>query len=150
MSVVVLNRDFAFWDEVSVRKAIKWMVKDKIKVLYADETETFDGLDVSFPVPRVVFLPGWRTFKVKYETVGYSDAAVYARDDNCCQYWHYEESLDGSPPKRFIYRCTEEDRTIDHVIPKGRGGDTSFENCVCSCENCNQRIKKCRLPKEVG
>jgi 5-methylcytosine-specific restriction endonuclease McrA len=71
--------------------------------------------------------------------------AVYGRDNSQCQYWHYKEN-----GQRYIYQCTEEDRTIDHVVPKARGGRTSFENCVTACRTCNERVKKNKLPKEAG
>ena len=51
----------------------------------------------------------------------------------------------------FIYKCTETDRTIDHVIPISRGGKKNdFKNAVCSCRNCNELIKRNRTPNEAG
>ena len=39
--------------------------------------------------------------------------------------------------------------TIDHIMPKSRGGKNEWENCVCSCEKCNAR-KGDRTPEEAG
>ena len=51
---------------------------------------------------------------VKYKStkVNFSHLAVFDRDDNCCQYWHYNDD------QPFIYKCNEMDRTIDHIIPR--------------------------------
>ena len=75
----------------------------------------------------------------------YSVDAIFDRDDNICQYWHYDNM-----GKAFKYRCTTDDRTIDHILPISRGGKSSFENCCCACKHCNEILKKNRTPEEVG
>ncbi|HHX63894.1 MAG TPA: HNH endonuclease, partial [Chloroflexi bacterium] len=60
---------------------------------------------------------------------------VMLRDDYTCQY------CGAQPPKAMM--------TIDHVLPKTRGGDTSWENVVCACQDCNLR-KGSRTPEEAG
>lgn len=67
--------------------------------------------------------------------VPYSRKAIYARDDNICQ-------LCG---KKVLAKF----RTIDHVIPKSRGGDTSWINCVLACQKCNHK-KGDKLLHECG
>ena len=42
-----------------------------------------------------------------------------------------------------------EDLTIDHVIPRSRGGVSSWENCVLACMSCNKR-KADRTPEQAG
>ena len=41
------------------------------------------------------------------------------------------------------------DLSIDHVIPRARGGETSWENCVLACVQCNRR-KGSKLPEQIG
>ena len=41
----------------------------------------------------------------------------------------------------------EKELTLDHVLPKSRGGDKSWTNLVAACKKCNQK-KGCRTPKE--
>lgn len=65
----------------------------------------------------------------------YSRRSVYGRDKNQCQYCGK--------------KLSSYNRTIDHVIPLGRGGDSSFENCVTSCRACNL-LKGAKLPHEIG
>lgn len=57
---------------------------------------------------------------------------IYKRDENTCQYCGCQERL-----------------TIDHVIPKSRGGKDTWENMVCACISCNTR-KNNRTPEEWG
>ncbi|WP_176224059.1 HNH endonuclease [Thalassobacillus devorans] len=39
----------------------------------------------------------------------------------------------------ICYLCGKYGNTIDHIIPKSKGGITSLKNCVCACEKCNKR-----------
>ncbi len=64
-----------------------------------------------------------------------SGRAIYTRDDWTCQYCRVPLS-----------KATA---TLDHVLPKSRGGDFSFRNLVACCHNCNQ-AKKNRTPEEAG
>ncbi|RKY78707.1 hypothetical protein DRQ07_07280 [candidate division KSB1 bacterium] len=81
----------------------------------------------------------------KTEEINFSKEAIFERDNNYCQYWHYDEYN-----HKFLYKCTPSERTLDHVLPKSQGGKNSFKNCVCSCRHCNINIKKGRTPEEAG
>jgi len=145
-SVVVLNRNYEYWTEVGdIKKVIKWILKEKIEVVISNEEEEYGSIEFKIKMPVVVRLLHFVGFKIKSDSVPYSDSAVYYRDNSQCQYWHHDKK-----GRRYIYQCTEEDRTIDHVVPKSKGGGTSFENCVTACRNCNERVKKNKLPREAG
>jgi 5-methylcytosine-specific restriction endonuclease McrA len=60
---------------------------------------------------------------------------VLARDGYTCQYC-------GAQPDKS-------ELTLDHVVPRSRGGRSSWENVVTACTRCNQR-KGCHTPKEAG
>jgi len=60
---------------------------------------------------------------------------IYWRDKYFCQYC----------AKRYAYK----DLTLDHVIPKSRGGGKTWENLVSACASCNQK-KSNKTPSEVG
>lgn len=62
-------------------------------------------------------------------------SAVYSRDNWSCQYCGNSLGKNNA--------------TIDHVMPKARGGITSWKNCVASCKDCN-RTKACRTPSEAN
>jgi 5-methylcytosine-specific restriction endonuclease McrA len=59
---------------------------------------------------------------------------VLIRDDHACQYC-------GGHGERMM--------TVDHVIPKSRGGESTWENLVCACMRCNNR-KNNRIPQEAN
>lgn len=67
--------------------------------------------------------------------VAFSRRNLYRRDGLCCQYCHS--------------RHTPSQLSIDHVLPRSRGGKTSWENCVLACLRCNTK-KANRTPRESG
>jgi len=86
-----------------------------------------------FLFPSIIVLTGY--VRRKHITVRPSRKNIYWRDKNTCQYcgktfWPKELSL-------------------DHVIPKSRGGDKSWLNLVTSCHPCNQK-KGDKSPQDVG
>lgn len=82
-----------------------------------------------------------RTIKLTYDVaipeleLPFSRENIYARDKHICQYCGKEFE-----PKEL---------TLDHVFPKSRGGDTSWDNIVACCKACNQ-FKADRTPEEAG
>lgn len=150
-SVVVLTSQWAYWGERSLRDAVKLCIKGKVEIIKADEDREIragisrDGVVFKMPAPLVIRLLNFVGYKLKKEYIRFSDEAIYSRDKNICQYWHRDEK-----GRKFKYRCSTEDRTIDHVIPRCQGGTSSFKNCVCACRTCNERIKKHHSPQEAG
>jgi len=146
-SVIVVNPQLEYWGETSLRKAILKLVKGKADVLAHNGVQIgIDENDNPIYYPLVIQLRRLVIVKYKSTKVHWSSSAVFDRDDNICQYWHFN---DMNEP--FIYKCTETDRTIDHVIPISRGGKKNdFKNAVCSCRNCNELIKRNRTPNEAG
>lgn len=157
-SIVVLTKIGTFHAEVGIEKFWSWVAKEKVKVLashdgeqtyidYSWETMPVKQAISTFKVrrPLVVQLLKFKGYCPKTEEINWSKGAVFQRDDNICQYWHFDEMN-----KRFKYRCKPNERTCDHVIPKVQGGGDTFLNTVCSCSHCNITIKKGRTPKEAG
>src|SRR5690606_27562949 len=65
----------------------------------------------------------------------FTRASLLRRDEHRCQY------CGGRPPSSQL--------TIDHVVPRARGGRTSWDNCVAACVRCNSR-KGDRTPAHAG
>ncbi|MCL5965740.1 MAG: HNH endonuclease [Deltaproteobacteria bacterium] len=84
-------------------------------------------------VPRVIVLVAYD--RVPRRNVRFSRHNIFIRDRNRCQYCgrNYPRS----------------ELNLDHVVPRSRGGRTSWENIVCSCLECNKR-KGGKLPAEAG
>lgn len=162
MSTIVLTAAGHYWGEVSdKRRILKWMLKEKVQVLRYSENSYLasagkfgqSGTVIQIRMPLVVMLLKHFGHKAKTENIPFSSSAVYKRDQNFCQYWHnYVLDEDGNeiPAKRHKFRCSSENRTIDHVIPRSKGGKNTFENTVCCCRYCNERLKKNWTPEEAG
>lgn len=157
-SVLVLNRNYTAIRIVSARRAFALLYKNFAEVLDAHEDRfgTFDfdsWVDVSqvrrqqpvdheqfvhtprlaILVPRVIRLVTYD--KVPRREVKFNRRNILARDENHCQYCG----------KRF----PASQLSIDHVIPKSRGGKSSWNNVVAACSPCNTR-KGGRLPWEAS
>lgn len=128
--VLVLNATYEPLNVCTARRAVVLMLKQKAEAVELSGRQ-FHTADSAFPLPDVIRLsyfvnvPRGGTRKV-------SRRAVLARDDHRCQYCGSRAHL-----------------TIDHVIPRSRGGATTWDNIVTSCAPCNAR-KGDRLPREAG
>lgn len=144
MEVIVLNKQYQFVREVTWKKVLKWIAKDKIEVVLERSDKEIVGAEIKIKMPVVVRLLDFIGYKIKRDTNKYSTQRVYERDGNTCQYWHYDKNN-----KKYRYQCSELDRSIDHVLPRSKGGRDSFKNCVCCCKRCNYR-KGNKTLKESG
>ncbi|WP_265446379.1 HNH endonuclease [Flexivirga meconopsidis] len=150
MSVLVLNAGYEPLHTVSIKHAMNMLWRGVATVEESHPEETFGP----FPKPTVLRLVRyvkmtWAYAKrggIKLTEVGvkitweqfshgtptYSQAGVLKRDHGQCAYC-------GQPTAT----------TMDHVLPKSRGGATSWENAVAACAPCNQR-KADLTPDEAG
>ena len=148
-AVLVLNRSFFPINVTSVRRAFCLLYQGVARAVDSNY-ETFDfrswselsvsvndetvGLvDRVIRVPRVILLVTYD--RLPKREVRFSRLNIYARDKQRCQYCGR--------------RLAKSELNLDHVIPRSRGGRTTWENVVCCCVTCN-RIKGGRLPQEVG
>ena len=106
---------------------------------WRDVSRAHDGDDVvntvSFKIriPRVILLLFFD--HLPHKEVKFTRHNIFERDRNTCQYCG----------KRFDRR----ELNLDHVIPRDRGGTTTWENIVCACVPCNTR-KANRMPAEAA
>lgn len=128
--VLILNSNFEPIAVASVFKAIKLLLKGKAEVVEED-SRTVRTARLSFKAPSVVRLNRYVRRPTPHLKV--SRRNILARDDYTCQYC-------GKRSKNL---------TVDHVIPRRRGGATTWENLVSCCPRCNSR-KGDRAPWEVG
>jgi 5-methylcytosine-specific restriction endonuclease McrA len=91
------------------------------------------GVQDVYKIPEIIVLSEYD--KLPKHTFTFSRSNLFRRDKYTCQYC-------GAKPG-------SEELTIDHVIPRARGGQTTWTNCVMACFDCNSR-KADKTPKEVG
>lgn len=147
--VLVLNRSF-FPIHVTTLKRAFCMMYAGIAKAVDKEYRTFDfaswaelGAAVNdetvglvgrvVRVPRVIALTAYD--RLPKRNIRFSRINILIRDRHTCQYC-------GA-------RLARSRLNLDHIVPRSRGGKTTWENVVTSCHNCN-RIKGGRLPKEAG
>jgi 5-methylcytosine-specific restriction endonuclease McrA len=122
-SVLVLNATYEPLNVVSVRRAMVLLLKEKAEVVEATEAR-LRAERVSYPYPLVIRLVSY--VKVPRQlSLPLTRRTVLARDQYTCQY------CGAQPGKNNL--------TVDHVIPRSKGGLTLWENVVTACGPCNQR-----------
>lgn len=122
---LVLNADYTPLSALPL-STISW--KDSIKQCWLESVAVVDyykNWKVNSPsttlnVPSVVVS---KKFVKKKQSVRFSRYNLLVRDNFCCQYCYDELTL--------------KDMTIDHVLPRARGGTTKWDNVVASCYTCN-------------
>jgi 5-methylcytosine-specific restriction endonuclease McrA len=125
----MLNASFEPLCVVSARRAVVLVIKEKAEIVHRNGAE-FRAERLTVPVPSVIRLRHY--VRVPYRSVvPLSRRAVFARDGHRCQY------------------CGRPAENLDHVLPRSRGGEHSWENVVASCRSCNAR-KEDRLLSETS
>jgi 5-methylcytosine-specific restriction endonuclease McrA len=147
--VLVLNRNYLPVHITSVRRAFTLLYQGAAAAV-DNQYQIFDfaswsqlsasvhddtiGLvDRVIRVPRVILLVAYD--RVPRRHVRFSRFNVYARDRNTCQYCGGQ--------------FARSELNLDHVIPRSRGGTSTWENIVCSCHRCNRK-KGGRSPAQAG
>ena len=128
--VLVLNATYEPINVCTVRRAIVLLLKEKAEVLEHSEF-LLHSSSSTVPRPVVIRLVHYVNVPRNAERRRITRRAVFARDGWACQYCGSRSSL-----------------TVDHVIPRSKGGDSSWENIVASCAPCNRR-KGDRLPAQA-
>jgi len=114
---LVLNATYEPIGVVSGRRALILALAEKVDVL-AEYEDVWSSAALAVAVPSVVRLRYY--VKVPYKrTAPLSRRAVFARDSGRCQY------------------CGKSAESIDHVVPRSKGGDHVWENVVACCRRCN-------------
>ncbi|RLI36548.1 HNH endonuclease [Candidatus Bathyarchaeota archaeon] len=129
-SVLVLNQNYEPLNICRVRRAIVLVYEDKAEML-EDGSGFIHSASREFPLPSVIRLS--YIIKRPRPKRRLTRLEVFNRDRYTCQY------------------CGKEARqlTLDHVLPRYRGGEQTWENVVSACIPCNRR-KAGRTPKEAG
>ncbi len=156
-SVLVLNRFYMAVHVINVRRALALLCRELAEVIHVEQGQyanyDFDSwrevselkaafkephedwiqsVNFQLQVPRVIRLLFFD--RIPRQTIRFNRRNIFARDGNQCQYCgrHFPTS----------------ELSLDHVVPRSRGGLASWENIVCACVNCNVK-KGGRTPHEA-
>jgi len=126
---------------ISISRAINLLIAGKAVVI--EETgRVLRTVSTTFPVPSVIALR--RYINVPRRKAHWSRKGVLVRDNYVCIYC-------GAHPGDLSRGKTlsKMDFTVDHIVPRSRGGKDNWTNTACACYTCNHR-KGNRLPGEAG
>ncbi|MBF2097704.1 MAG: HNH endonuclease [Gloeomargaritaceae cyanobacterium C42_A2020_066] len=124
--VLVLNASYEPLNITTWKRATVLLLKGKAEQLEHNGKLVY----ANFPLPTVIRLRHY--ISVPHKEIPLTRRNVLHRDGHACQYCGY----------------TGEDLTLDHVVPRSRGGGDTWENVVTACVRCN--IKKgSRTPEEA-
>lgn len=121
MKTLLLNASFEPLAVVSHRRAIVLIIQDKAEIIHGSDQEVHSA-HTSMEVPSVVRLKYF--VKVPFRArLPLNRQAVMTRDNNECQF----------------VGCTRKGTTMDHVVPRSKGGKHVWENVVAACKQCNSK-----------
>lgn len=129
--VLVLNQNYEPLSVCSVRKAVILLWLGKAEMVEARSTTALRTVSLVYPYPSIVRL--FVYVRLPYRKVELTRKNILRRDNHQCAYCN----------------TTQPPLTIDHVIPKSRGGADTWENLVTACVKCNNK-KGNRTPEETG
>lgn len=129
-SVLVLNQSYEPISICSAKKALIQLYLTKAEMVAPKNGKLVHSVTQKIPFPSVIRLS--RYVRVPYKHIVLSRKNILRRDGMKCQY------------------CgSKTDLTIDHVIPKSRGGADKWDNLVAACRKCNNK-KGNSTPSEAG
>ena len=147
---LVLNRSWTAIATTPVRNALGLIFTGSAKAIQPDTYETHDfeswaelavppdepcvrTVKLEIKVPEVIVLTRYKG--MPRQRLVFTRRNLFKRDNFTCQYC-------GERPGTS-------ELTIDHILPRSRGGMSSWDNCVLACVACNHR-KADRTPMEIG
>jgi 5-methylcytosine-specific restriction endonuclease McrA len=132
--VLLLNQTYEPLGTVSVARAVIMSFKNTVYVEELDGDRVLHSAHESFPVPSVIRRRTYINVRRRREASGMKRLRIYMRDKFRCQYCGEKKPVS--------------ELTLDHILPRSRGGDNSPVNIVTACVPCNNR-KSDRTPAEA-
>ena len=127
-TVLVLNFDYTPLNVTSIRRGFVLVDKGKAEIVKSDENPITAGYN-TYVRPLIIRL--LKYIKHHVRTLRASRPRIYKRDNYEC-----------------VYCGSKKDLTLDHVLPKSRGGGNDWTNLVTSCFKCNLK-KGNKTPDEA-
>ncbi len=132
--VLLLNASYEALGIVSMPRAVRLVWKGSAEVIEFDGNNTLKSPTFSFRAPSVIRLKEYVDVRARQRRSASKRLSILMRDKFRCQYCGF--------------KGTNFELTLDHIIPRSKGGSTDPENLCASCFECNQR-KGNRTPDEA-
>ena len=127
-NVLVLNYDYTPLNITSIRRGFVLVDKGKAEIIKSDDNPIIGGYKTYI---RPVIIRLLRYIKHHAKNIRASRSRIYKRDGNEC-----------------VYCGSKKELTLDHVVPKSKGGGNEWTNLVTSCFKCNLK-KGSKTPEEA-
>ncbi len=131
VKVLVLNSSYEPLGICDQRKAITLIFGGKAVTVANHPELAISTVSRRFPLPVVVRLRSY--ISKPFKRVLLSRKNILLRDNHQCQYCGTNDSP----------------LTVDHILPRSRGGESTWENLIAACPRCNS-AKGNRTPREAG
>jgi 5-methylcytosine-specific restriction endonuclease McrA len=131
--VLLLNASYEPLGIVTIPRAVRLVWKDSAEVVELDGDRVLRSQRFTFPCPGVIRLVTYVNVR-RYRGGGNMRMRIFLRDRFACQYCGV--------------KGTAGDLTLDHILPRSRGGRSTPDNLCASCKRCNNR-KGDRTPAEA-
>ena len=141
MPVLLLNASYEPVTVITHQRAVSLLMRERVEAA-TDHILPIHGVTSIFRLPSVVRLR--RYIQIPRHGITWSRKGVLQRDGYCCIYCRARPGdWQGNA------RLTRRDFTVDHILPRSRGGGDTWHNTACACQSCNQRKGNC-TPAEAG
>lgn len=127
--VLVLNSDYSPLNVTTLRRGFILVDKGKAEVVKKGDTDIVTTIG-NYIRPVIIRLLSYVRFRPS--SVRVNRKRIFKRDNNTCGYCGSKKNL-----------------TVDHILPRSRGGKNTWENMITSCNRCNG-MKDNRTPEEAG
>ncbi|MEY4571053.1 MAG: hypothetical protein RLZ10_246 [Bacteroidota bacterium] len=127
--VLVLNADYTPINVTTVYRGFNLVTKGKAEVLKSSDNPISAGVK-TFVRPLIIRLLNYVRYRVHKLKI--NRHRLFKRDNHECVYCGSKKNL-----------------TVDHILPKSKGGDNTWTNLITCCSNCN-RQKGDKTPEEAG
>jgi len=134
MDTLVLDQSYMPINRIPWRDAVSMLLRGRAEVIEEDDSRHVTCGQFSWGMPSIIRTLYHLAGSVR-RGVKFNRKNLYFRDHGKCQYCGCKVAMD--------------DFEFEHVIPKGQGGTTCWENIVASCTKCNQ-FKRNRTPHQAG
>jgi 5-methylcytosine-specific restriction endonuclease McrA len=141
VTVLLLNASYEPLAVIPQRRAVSLLLRNRVDAA-TDDVTTISGASTTFKVPTVIRLR--RYINVPRRGARWSRRGVLQRDGYRCIYCGVR--VGQSQRGRVLNKG---DFTVDHLIPRSRGGQNTWGNTACACPVCNHR-KGSHTPHEAG
>jgi 5-methylcytosine-specific restriction endonuclease McrA len=130
MAVLLLNATFEPLRVITAKRAVVLLLQEKAEVIHEGDDE-WRSASLAIKVPQVIRLKYFVQIPFRSKTP-LTNAAVLVRDGRTCAYCQKRKAT-----------------TVDHIVPRSRGGRHEWSNVIAACRPCNAR-KADKLLSELG